>query len=77
MSPAWKEVGRTEAVPAFDCAPRASTARPALGVDGEYVFVSDPANRRIREFKIDGLKLQRDLRVDRMSEKVAVGSFEQ
>jgi hypothetical protein len=75
MSPAWKEVARFEAVPAFDCAFGAATPRPALGIGGDTVFVSDPVTRRIREFRVDGMKLKRDLRVDGKPEKLAVGRF--
>jgi hypothetical protein len=73
LSPSWKEVARTDAVAPFDCAFGAATPRPSLGVLGESVFVSDPGKKRIREFKIDGLKLQRDYRVNGVPEKLAVG----
>jgi hypothetical protein len=50
--PAWKEVGRFEAVAPFDCSHNAGQPRPALAGAGDLVFVSDPANRRIREYDV-------------------------
>jgi hypothetical protein len=74
MKTSWKEVARVNAVAAFDCGFGAATPRPALGVDGDSVFVTDPVNRRIREFNVNMLGKPRDMRVDGMPEALAVRS---
>lgn len=63
-APEWKQVAQFDAVPAFDCAYGAKTPTPSLAVVGESAFVSDPVNKRIREYSLGNLQQGLDLPVD-------------
>jgi hypothetical protein len=64
VAPEWKEIASLEAVGAFNCAFDAKETRPSLAVLREQAFVSDPANKRIREFDLKTLKQGLDLPLD-------------
>lgn len=72
-APAWKQVAQFDAVPAFDCAYGAKTPMPNLAVVGESAFVSDPVNKRIREYSLGNLQQRLDLPVDGMPANLASG----
>ncbi|MEN5081244.1 hypothetical protein ABE438_02070 [Bosea sp. TWI1241] len=71
IAPAWKEVARFEAVPAFDCQFGARTPTPSLAVVGSSAFVSDPTNARIREYQLGTLKQGLDMPVEGMPANLA------
>lgn len=73
LVPDWKEVASFDAVAAFDCAYDARTPAPSLAVIGNSAFVSDPANARIREFHLDGLKQGLDMPVGGVPANIAGG----
>ncbi len=73
IAPAWKEVASFDAVPAFDCAFGARTPTPSLAVIGDNAFVSDPVNKRIREYSLTSLKQGLDLPVDAVPANIAPG----
>jgi len=72
-APAWKQVAQFDAVPAFDCAYGAKTPTPSLAIVGENAFVSDPVNKRIREYSLGSLQQGLDLPVDGMPANLASG----
>lgn len=72
-APAWKQVAQFDAVPAFDCAYGAKTPTPSLAIVGESAFVSDPVNKRIREYGLGGLQQGLDLPIDGMPANLANG----
>ena len=71
--PEWKQIAQFDAVPAFDCAYGAKTPTPSLAVVGENAFVSDPVNRRIREYSLGSLQQGLDLPVEGMPANLANG----
>ncbi|MCG7393993.1 hypothetical protein MHY87_13865 [Microvirga sp. ACRRW] len=73
IAPAWKEVASFDAVPAFDCAYGARTPTPSLAVIGDNAFVSDPVNKRIREYSFTNLKQGLDIPVDAVPANIAPG----
>ncbi|EIM29895.1 hypothetical protein [Microvirga lotononidis] len=72
-SPAWKQVAQFDAVPAFDCAYGARTPTPSLAIVGENAFVSDPVNKRIREYSLGSLQQGLDLPVEGTPANLANG----
>jgi hypothetical protein len=64
VAPAWKQIAQFDAVPAFDCAFGAKTPTPSLAIVGESAFISDPTNKRIREYSLGSLQQGLDLPVD-------------
>lgn len=72
-APVWKQVAQFDAVPAFDCAYGAKTPTPTLAIIGENAFVSDPVNKRIREYSLGSLQQGLDLPVDGMPANLANG----
>jgi hypothetical protein len=72
-APEWKQVSQFDAVPAFDCAYGARTPTPSLAVVGDSAFVSDPINKRIREYSLGSLQQGLDLPVDGMPANLASG----
>ncbi len=73
MAPVWKEVASFDAVPSFDCAFDAKEPQPNLAVIGGSAFISDPANKRIREYHLDTLKQGLDMPVDGSPATIASG----
>lgn len=73
ITPAWKEIAQFDATPAFDCQYGAPTPTPGLALVGDSAFVSDPVNRRIREFHITALKQGLDATIDGMPANLASG----
>jgi hypothetical protein len=73
IAPAWKQVAQFDAVPAFDCAYGAKTPTPSLAIVGDNAFVSDPVNKRIREYSLGSLQQGLDLPVDGMPANIANG----
>ncbi|OJY38192.1 MAG: hypothetical protein BGP06_15770 [Rhizobiales bacterium 65-9] len=71
IAPAWRQVASFDAVPAFDCQYGAATPTPSLAIVGDSAFVSDPVNRRIREFHISTLAAGLDAPVDGMPANLA------
>jgi len=72
-APAWKQVAQFDAVPAFDCAYGARTPTPSLAIVGENAFVSDPVNKRIREYGLSSLQQGLDLPIDGTPANLANG----
>lgn len=72
-APAWKQVAHFDAVPAFDCAYGAKTPTPSLAIVGENVLVSDPVNKRIREYSLGSLQQGLDLPVEGTPANLANG----
>ncbi|KAB0265479.1 hypothetical protein [Microvirga brassicacearum] len=72
-APEWKQVVQFDAVPAFDCASGARTPTPALTLVGESALVSDPVNKRIREYSLGSLHQGLDLPVDGLPANLASG----
>jgi hypothetical protein len=64
VAPEWGEIASFDAVAPFDCAFDAKEPKPSLAVLGDRVFVSDPKERRIREFDPKTLKQGLDLPID-------------
>jgi hypothetical protein len=64
FAPAWSELASFDAVAPFDCAFDAREPKPAIAVLGDRVFVSDPKQKRIREFDLKSLKQGLDLPID-------------
>jgi hypothetical protein len=64
LAPEWKEIASFEAVAPFDCAFDAKEPRPWLAVLGDRAFVSDPKEKRIREFDLKALKQELDMPID-------------
>jgi hypothetical protein len=63
-APEWSEQASFDAVAPFDCAFDAREAKPSLAILGDRAFISDPRERRIREFDLKSLKQGLDLPVD-------------
>lgn len=72
-SPAWKQVAQFDAVPAFDCAYGVRTTTPSLAIVGDSAFVSDPVNKRIREYSLGSLQQGLDLPVEGTPANLANG----
>jgi hypothetical protein len=72
-APEWKQVAQFDAVPAFDCAYGARTPTPSLAIVGENAFVSDPVNKRIREYGLGSLQQGLDLPIDGVPANLASG----
>jgi hypothetical protein len=72
-SPAWKQIAQFDAVPAFDCAYGAKTPMPSLAIVGENAFISDPVNKRIREYSLGSLQQGLDLPIEGMPASLANG----
>ncbi|MFY8105470.1 MAG: hypothetical protein ACOVKO_01050 [Elstera sp.] len=72
-APSWTETASFPAVPAFDCAYGAKTPTPTLAIVGNSAFVSDPVNRRIREYHLNTLKQGLDIQIDGMPANIAGG----
>jgi hypothetical protein len=72
-APAWKQIAQFDAVPAFDCAFGAKTPTPSLAIIGESAFISDPVNKRVREYGLSSLQQGLDLPVDGMPANLASG----
>lgn len=72
-APVWRETASFAAVPAFDCAFGAKTPTPTLAIIGNSAFVSDPINRRIREYHLNPLKQGLDAQIDGMPANIAGG----
>jgi hypothetical protein len=66
FAPSWSERTSFEAVAPFDCAFDAKEPKPSLAVLGDRAFVSDPTQKRIREFDLKTLKQGLDLPIDGM-----------
>src|SRR5690606_3614648 len=71
VAPDWKQVAEFDAVPAFDCAYGAKTPTPSLAIVGENAFISDPVNKRIREYSLGNLQQGLDLPVEATPGNVA------
>lgn len=72
-APAWKQVAQFDAVPAFDCAYGAKTPTPSLAIVGDNAFISDPVNKRIREYGLGSLQQGLDLPIEGMPANLASG----
>jgi hypothetical protein len=72
-SPSWKQIAQFDAVPAFDCAYGAKTPMPSLAIVGENAFISDPVNKRIREYSLGSLQQGLDLPIEGMPANLANG----
>lgn len=73
IAPVWKQTVAFAAVPAFDCAYGAKTPTPTLAIVGDSAFVSDPTNRRIREYHLNTLRQGLDVQIDGMPANIAGG----
>jgi hypothetical protein len=73
VAPEWKQVAQFDAVPAFDCAYGAKTPTPSLAIVGDSAFISDPVNKRIREYGLGSLQQGLDLPIEGMPANLANG----
>jgi hypothetical protein len=64
FTPEWSERASFDAVASFDCAFDAKEPKPSLAVLGDRVFISDPKEKRIREYDLKTLKQGLDLVTD-------------
>jgi hypothetical protein len=73
IAPQWKQAAAFDAVPAFDCQYGATTPTPTLAIIGDSAFISDPINRRIREYYLNTMKQGPDAPIDGMPANIAGG----
>jgi hypothetical protein len=71
FTPEWSERASFDAVAPFDCAFDAKEPKPSLAVLGDRVFVSDPKEKRIREYDLKTLKQGLDTPIDGMPSHLA------
>ena len=64
FTPEWSERASFDAVAPFDCAYDAKEPKPTLAILGDRIFISDPKEKRIREYDLKTLKQGLDLMID-------------
>lgn len=74
ISPDWKEIARFDAVAPFDCGFGAAGPAPSLSIIGRSAFISDPAQRRIREYDLVSLSQGLDVAFDGIPAALAPGA---